>query len=148
MAYMGLAATLIERGMLAEGEEWLERADPILDRAPEPSASVGLRHVQGMLAMGRGRYDDALAAFRDGERLVDVLRAPHVLAALERPWQLRARLALGEIDAVREALAGAPSTRPSGATSPRRLSPESSVTRRAPWPRSRRCTRARRRRST
>jgi LuxR family maltose regulon positive regulatory protein len=58
--------------------------------------------------MGRGRYADALAAFRDGERLVEVLRAPHVLAAIERPWQLRARLALGETDPVREALTGAP----------------------------------------
>ena len=110
IAFMGLAATLIERGVFAEGEEWLERALPIMDRAPEPSASVGLRHIQGMLAMSRGRYEDALAAFRDGERLVEVLRAPHVLAAIERPWQLRARLAMGETDAVREALAGAPNS--------------------------------------
>jgi LuxR family maltose regulon positive regulatory protein len=107
-ACMGLGATLVDRGMLAEGEQWLDRADPILARAGEPSASVGLRHVQGMLAMIRGRYDDALAAFRDGERLVDVLRAPHGLAAIERPWQLRARLALGETDAVRAELVGAP----------------------------------------
>ena len=91
-AYMGLAATLVDRGMLAEGEQWLERADPILARAPEPSASVGLRHVQGMLAMVPRPFEDALAAFRDGERLVEVLRAPHVLGSLERPWQLRARL--------------------------------------------------------
>jgi LuxR family maltose regulon positive regulatory protein len=110
IAFMGLAATLIERGVFAEGEELLERAVPILERAPEPSANVGMRHVQGMLAMSRGRYDDALAAFRDGERLVEVLRAPHVLAAIERPWQLRARLAMGETDAVREALIGAPSS--------------------------------------
>ncbi|WP_332666727.1 LuxR C-terminal-related transcriptional regulator [Aeromicrobium sp.] len=109
-AYMGLASTLLDRGMLAEGEQWLDRADPILTRAPEPPASVGLRHAQGMLAMGRGRFDDALAAFEDGERLVDVLHAPHVFAAVERPWQLRARLGLGDIDAVREALSGAPST--------------------------------------
>jgi LuxR family maltose regulon positive regulatory protein len=100
---------VFDRGLLAECEEWLERADPILDRAPEPSASVGLRHLHGLLAMVRGQYADALAAFTDAERLVDVLHAPHVLAHLERPWQLRARLCLGEIDAVREALVGAPS---------------------------------------
>jgi LuxR family maltose regulon positive regulatory protein len=108
IAYMGLAAILVDRGEFAEGEMWLERADPILERAPEPPASVGLRHIQGMLAMSRGRYDDGLAAFQDGERLVEVLRAPHVLAAIERPWQLRARLALGETDPVREALTAAP----------------------------------------
>jgi LuxR family maltose regulon positive regulatory protein len=107
-AYMGLAAVLVDRGVLAEGERWIERADPILARAPEPSASVGLRHTQGMLEMSRGRYDAALAAFRDGERLVEILHAPHVLADLERPWQLRARLGLGELDLVREALVDAP----------------------------------------
>lgn len=109
-AYMGLASTLLDRGMLAEGEQWLDRADGILTRAPEPPASVGLRHAQGMLAMGRGRFDDALAAFQEGERLVGVLHAPHVLASLERPWQLRARLGLGDIETVREALADAPAT--------------------------------------
>lgn len=109
-AYMGLASTLLDRGMLAEGEQWLDRADQILARAPEPPANVGLRHAQGMLAMGRGRFDDALAAFQEGERLVDVLHAPHVLASLERPWQLRARLSLGDIETVREALTDAPST--------------------------------------
>lgn len=109
-AYMGLAAVLVDRGLLAECERWLERADPILERAPEPSASVGLRHIQGLVAMARGRYDAALAAFSDGERLVEVLHAPHVLAHLERPWQLRARLCLGELDTVRRALVDAPAT--------------------------------------
>lgn len=107
-AYMGLASALIDRGMLAEGEHWLARADPILARQPEPAASIGLRHTQGLLAMCRGRYEEALQAFRDGERLVDVLNAPHVLGILERPWQLRARLGLGEVDAVRAALVDAP----------------------------------------
>ena len=108
-AYMGLAATQLDRGMLAEAEQWLERADPILARAPEPAASIGFRHTQGLLAMCRGRFEDALAAFREGERLVDVLSAPHVLGILERPWQLRARLGIGERDVVRDALVDAPS---------------------------------------
>jgi LuxR family transcriptional regulator, maltose regulon positive regulatory protein len=101
---------MIDRGMLAECESWVGRAAPTLDRGLEPSASVGLRHVQGLLAMAQGRYDDALAAFSDAERLVEVLHAPHVLAHLERPWQLRARLCLGEVDVVREALPHAPDT--------------------------------------
>ncbi len=108
-AYMGLAATLIDHGVLAEGEQWLDRADPILARAPEPAASIGQWHTRGLLEMCRGRFGDALTAFREGERLVDVLHAPHVLGFLERPWQLRARLGLGQLDAVREALVDAPS---------------------------------------
>lgn len=107
-ACMGLAAALVDRGMLAECEEWVDRAEPILARAPEPAASIGLQHTRGLLAMCRGRYDEALAAFREGERFADTLHTPHVLGILERPWQLRARLCLGETDAVRAELVDPP----------------------------------------
>jgi LuxR family transcriptional regulator, maltose regulon positive regulatory protein len=106
-AYVMLAAVLIDRGRLAEGEGWLERADPILTDSPEPAAAVGLRHAQGMLALSRGRFDEAAAAFGEGERLVEQLRAPHFLAAVERPWHLRARLRAGDPEAARAALADA-----------------------------------------
>jgi LuxR family maltose regulon positive regulatory protein len=106
-AYVGLGAVLIDRGMLPEGERWLDRADPILADAPEPAASVGLRHAQGLLAFSRGRFPEALAAFREGERLTGQLRAPHFLAVVERQWQLRAQLRLGELEPVRAALAEA-----------------------------------------
>jgi len=105
VAYMTLGSVLIDRGRFAEGERWLQRADPILTHAPEPAASVGLQHTQGMLEMSRGRFAEALAAFRDGERLVGQLRAPHFLAVVERQWQLRAQLRLGDAEAARAALA-------------------------------------------
>jgi LuxR family maltose regulon positive regulatory protein len=103
-SYLTLGAVLIDRGQLDEGEQWLARAEPILDTAPEPAASVGLRHAQGIAALARGRTSAALAAFEDGERLTGQLRAPHFLAIVERHWQLRSRLALGEIAFVRDAL--------------------------------------------
>ena len=106
-SYVTLAAVHIEHGRYAEAEDWLERAEPILADAPEPAASVGLRHAQGMLALARGRVADALAAFREGERLTGQLRAPHFLAIIERQWQLRALVALGELEPVRAALAEA-----------------------------------------
>jgi LuxR family transcriptional regulator, maltose regulon positive regulatory protein len=106
-AYVGLGAVLIDRGMFAEGERWLDRADPILVDAPEPAASVGLRHAQGLLAFCRGEFSEALAAFREGERLTAQLRAPHFLAVVERQWQLRTQLRLGELEPVRAALAEA-----------------------------------------
>jgi len=102
-----LGAVLIERGLLAEAEQWLDRADPILANAPEPAGTVALRHARGTLALGRGRTSDALAAFRDGERLTHTLRAPHFLAIVERQWQLRCRLRLGEPEPARAALAEA-----------------------------------------
>ena len=107
-AYVTLAAVLLNRGRIADAAGWLERAEPTLAHAPEPAASVGLRHTQGMLEMARGRFAEAHAAFRDGERLVEQLRAAHFLAPVERPWRLRAQLRLGEIEAVRDEIGAAP----------------------------------------
>ena len=104
VAYSSLASVLIERGRLAEGEQWLARAAPILARAPEPPATVGLRHTQGMLHLVRGHDAEALREFREAERLADELRAPHFLAMVARQWQLRAQLRLGEVEAVMDAL--------------------------------------------
>jgi LuxR family maltose regulon positive regulatory protein len=99
-----LGQVLIDRGGFEEGEQLLERAEPILVSAPELAGTVALRHAQGMLEFGRGRFAEALAAFRDGERLVAQLRAPHFLGEVERQWQLRAQLRLGEIEPARGAL--------------------------------------------
>ena len=104
IVYTNLGSIMIERGRLAEGEQALERAEPILARAPEPPGSVGLRHTQGMLELVRGRDAEALAKFREAGRLADELRAPHFLALVARQWQLRAQLRLGELDAVMTAL--------------------------------------------
>jgi LuxR family maltose regulon positive regulatory protein len=105
--YMNLAAVVLDRGRLTEGEELLERAETILEDAPEPAVLAGLRHGQGMLAMARGRFADALGHFRDGERIAGRLRAPHFLAAVERQWVLRNQLLLGDAEPARAALADA-----------------------------------------
>jgi LuxR family maltose regulon positive regulatory protein len=107
VADLNLAAVLIDRGDLDEAEEWLRRGDTVLTGSPEPAASVGLRHTQGMLAMARERHAEALSAFREAERLAEGLRVPHFLAAVARQWQLRAQLRLGDEEPVRAALAGA-----------------------------------------
>jgi LuxR family maltose regulon positive regulatory protein len=105
--YLTLAAVALERGRLTEGEGLLDRADPILQSAPEPALLAGLRHAQGMLAMARRRFAEAHATFRDGERLASGLRAPHFLAFVERQWWLRAQLRLGDGEPARAALADA-----------------------------------------
>jgi LuxR family transcriptional regulator, maltose regulon positive regulatory protein len=94
----------VERGALVEAERWLERAAPIVERAPEPAVRVGFDHCRGLLAFVRGRFADSLAAFRDGERATRELRAPHFLAVVERHWQLRVQVPLGELEAVRTGL--------------------------------------------
>jgi LuxR family maltose regulon positive regulatory protein len=104
-AYLSLAAVLVEHGRPAEGAGFLARAEPILADPPDPAASVGLRHIEAMIAVAQGRFADAVAACRDGRRLSGELRAPHFVAPILRQWELRARLPLGEVDAVRAALA-------------------------------------------
>ena len=107
-SYLTLAAVLIDRGHLDEAEQWIARAEPVLTTGAEPAARVGLCHAQGQLAFLAGRVTDALAAFTEGERLTGQLRAPHFLAVVERQWQLRCRVTLGDLEPVREALAAAP----------------------------------------
>ena len=107
IADVNLAAVLINRGQLEEGEEFLRRADPILAGAPEPAASVGLHHTQGMLAMAREHFTAAYAAFVEAERVADSLRAPHFLAGVAHQWQLRAQIRLGDVEGPRAELVGA-----------------------------------------
>jgi LuxR family transcriptional regulator, maltose regulon positive regulatory protein len=103
-AYVTLGGVHVERGALDEGEGWLARAEPIVEKAPEPAVRVGLDHCRGLLAFVRGGFADSFAAFRDGERATRELRAPHFLAVVERQWQLRAQVALRELEAVRTGL--------------------------------------------
>ena len=151
VADLNLAAVLIDRGRLDEGEHWLQRADPILDDAPEPAARVGLRYSQGTLAMARGQHADALAAFRECERLAGAAAR----AAL--PRDPRSPVAAARATAPgRRSSPPAPRSPPpgrgprrqrSGATSPRTCSSRR-TSRPAPSPRSSPCSRARRSRST
>ncbi len=107
VAELNLASLLIQHGRLDDGEASLDRAEPILTGAPELAASVGLHHVRGMLATAREDHAPALAAYREGERLAERLRAQHFLVDVLRHWQLRTQLRLGDDTPVRAALAEA-----------------------------------------
>ena len=107
VCYMNLGVSLIDRGGVAEGEEWLSRSEPILAQGTEPTGLVSLRYWQGMLAHGRGQHAEALASFREAERLADELRTPFFVGLLARQWELRALLRLGEPEPVRAAIAAA-----------------------------------------
>jgi LuxR family maltose regulon positive regulatory protein len=53
-----------------------------------------------MIAIASGRFGDALAAWREAERIGRTLRSEHFLTIAARQWQLRARIGLGELDVV------------------------------------------------
>jgi LuxR family maltose regulon positive regulatory protein len=104
ITYLFLAQVLIDHGRFAEADQWLERAAPVLAHAPEPAAVVALHFAQGTQAFARGQFADAVAAFREGERLTAQLRAPFFMTRALRHWQLRGQLRLGELDPMRAAL--------------------------------------------
>src|SRR5262249_43993058 len=60
--------------------------------------ALAVQFIRGQLGLARGRAGDALAAFRNAERLAGQLAAPHPLARPVRPWMLHAMARLGDID--------------------------------------------------
>jgi LuxR family maltose regulon positive regulatory protein len=100
IAYLGLGQILVDTGRMTEGGEWLARADPLMSEGSEAPALLALRHAQGMIAIASGRFGDALAAWREAERIGRTLRSEHFLTIAARQWQLRARIGLGELDVV------------------------------------------------
>ncbi len=77
MAYAQLGIVLLYQGRLEEAEPWLERAEQTLRTRVEPAAGMSLRHARAVLELARGRYQEALAAFRDAEKLAATLAGPH-----------------------------------------------------------------------
>jgi LuxR family maltose regulon positive regulatory protein len=98
---------LVRQGRLEDGERWLERAERALDRG-EPATALVLHSAQGLLALARGRPGEALAAFRRAERTQAALANEHALNVELRSRLLQTRVRVGEVAAVRAALADMP----------------------------------------
>ena len=64
MAYAQLGIVMLYQGRLDEAEPWLERAERTLRAEVEPAAGMSLRYARAVLELARGRYPEALAAFR------------------------------------------------------------------------------------
>ena len=84
MAYAQLGIVMLYQGRLDEAEPWLERAERTLRAEAEPVAGMSLRYARAVLELARGRYQEALAAFRDAEKLAVTLVRPHTSATSMR----------------------------------------------------------------
>ena len=93
---------LVRQGRLEDGERWLERAERALGRG-EPATALVLHSARGLLALGRGRPDEALAAFRRAERTQAALSSAHALNVELRSRLLQTQVHVGETAAVRAA---------------------------------------------
>ena len=104
-AYVMLAAALAWQGRIEEAEPWVQRAERTVRAETELAAGVVVHHVRGVLELARGRYQDALAAFRAAERLAGNLAAPHLLVPPTRGLLLHVLVRLGEMERAEQALA-------------------------------------------
>jgi LuxR family maltose regulon positive regulatory protein len=105
VAYTVLGGAMVSQGRLAEGERWLGHAAHTLRSDVEPAVGMHLHYARGGLEMARGRYADAIAAFRAARQLAEKLVTPHTLATPMRAHTLQALVLLGETGRVERSLA-------------------------------------------
>jgi LuxR family transcriptional regulator, maltose regulon positive regulatory protein len=103
-AYVMLGAVLAWQGRAEEAEPWVERAERTVRAETEPAAGMLVRHVRGVLDLVRGRYQDALSAFRAAEHLAGNLTAPHLHVPPTRGLLLHVLVRLGEIKRAEQAI--------------------------------------------
>jgi LuxR family transcriptional regulator, maltose regulon positive regulatory protein len=105
MAYTQLGIVMLYQGLLDEAEPWLERADATLRTEVEPAAGMSLRYARAVLELARGRYQEALAAFRDARKLAAALTGPHTCVTSMQSRMLQTLVRLGETGRAGQALA-------------------------------------------
>ena len=105
MAYAQLGIVLLYQGRLDEAEPWLERAERTLRTEVEPAAGMSLRYARAVLELARGRYQEALTAFRGAEKLAATLVGPHTCVTSMRSRMLQTLVRLGQDQRAEQALA-------------------------------------------
>jgi len=104
-AYALRAGTLAWQGRPQEAEPWAQRAERTLRPEAEPSVALLIHHSRGQVELARGRFGDALAAFRAAQRAGERLAAPHLLVPSARALVVYSLVGLGEIEPAEQALA-------------------------------------------
>jgi LuxR family maltose regulon positive regulatory protein len=105
LAYMAIAGALAWQGKLELAEPWAQRAERTVKTEAEPAARLAVYYVRGRLELTRGRYQDALSAFRTAERLTSRLDGPNLLVARTRVMLVYVLVRLGDTEGAERALA-------------------------------------------
>ena len=105
MAYTQLGAMLLYQGRLEEAEPWLERAERTLRAEAKQAAGMSLRYARAVLELARGRYQEALAAFRGAEKLAVTLVGPHTSVTSMRSRMLQTLARVGQTGRAEQVLA-------------------------------------------
>ena len=105
IAYAMIGGATLVQGRIDEAASWLARAECALRAEGHPAVSATLHIVRGMLAMLRGRDEEALAAFRASEQLAERIAEPRMVTERARAAMLHALVRTGETDRVERELA-------------------------------------------
>lgn len=105
IVYTVLAGAMLCPGRLAEAEPWLEHAERTVRTEAEPAAGLSLCYARAVLAMARGRYREALAAFRAAEKLAALVILQTGVTSM-RSRMLQTLVRAGETGRAEAALAG------------------------------------------
>ncbi len=105
-AYAVLGVALITQGRAEEAEPWIERAERTVRAEAEPAEALVVRYLRGLVELGRGHDQEALAVLRGAEQLAGHLAARHYLVTVTRAMIVRAQVRAGETAAADQFLAG------------------------------------------
>ena len=105
MALATMAAVEVAQGRIAEGGDWLDRAERALRKEVEPATALFLFLVRGTQRLGEGRLDEAAGVFAAAERTQESLVTMHVNTALVRNFLVQTQLRMGQREAARATLA-------------------------------------------
>jgi LuxR family transcriptional regulator, maltose regulon positive regulatory protein len=100
-----LGNVLAWQGRPEEAEPWIQRGERAVLAEAEPAAAVAVCYGRGHLELSRGRDRDALAAFREVERLSARL-GPNLITVRARALQMLVLVRLGETEPAGQVLAG------------------------------------------
>ena len=98
-AYLARALPLIWAARLDEAESLLVRARRALRAEADPGSGWMLEVSHGFIEIARGRTEQALVAFREAERLAELLVPAHQLRTSLRSLQVQCLVRLGDVEA-------------------------------------------------
>ena len=101
------AMALLWLGRFDEVERSLARARRAMRPDGEPGTELLVHQVQGVLRLVQGQAEEALACFREAERMQTLLAGEHAFAVATKARLLQAQAGIGDVTAARAALADA-----------------------------------------
>ncbi|HEY6886254.1 MAG TPA: LuxR C-terminal-related transcriptional regulator [Solirubrobacter sp.] len=100
------ASVLVWQGRLEEAEPRIDRAERTVRPEGEPATELIVHHSRGQLRLAQGRYDEALSAFRNADRVQARLAGVAPISIEPRLGAALAQARMGDTGAARAVLAG------------------------------------------